>query len=190
MRHEAVTDALRDTAALYSAGVLEPERAAEFGQHLQSGCEACASEVRAFEETAAQLAFSLSGRKPPAGLRDRLMGRIASHVEPSRVLVRARERAWEPSGVPGVATRQLFVDQATGNVTSLVKLDPGAVYPAHRHFGHEHCYVLEGDLVFHDHVLQPGDYEVAMASTAHSTVTSTQGCLLLIINNQRDELLA
>jgi hypothetical protein len=48
--------------------------------------------------------------------------------------------------------------------------------------------VLEGDLVFHDHVLQAGDYEVAMASAAHSTVTSVHGCVLLLTNDLRDAI--
>jgi anti-sigma factor ChrR (cupin superfamily) len=190
MSHDIATEETREMAALYSAGVLEPERAAEFEEHLRSGCVACASELRAFKETGAQLVFALPERKPPARLRDRLMNRIGANAEPDRVLVRAHEGEWKSSGFPGVALRRLFVDQNTGNVTWLLKVEPGGVYPAHRHFGLEHCYVLEGDVVFEDHVLQAGDYEVAMSSSAHSTVTTTQGCLLLLINNQRDQVLA
>lgn len=188
MHHRAATGELREKAALYSAGALDPERASKFDRHLHTGCAVCASELRAFQETAAQLAYSLPERRPPASLRGRLMDRIAPKAAPARVLVRAHEGAWQPSGVPGVVVRQLFMDETTGYVTSLVKLDAGAVVPAHHHFGLEHCYVLEGDLVFHDHVLEAGDYEVAMASTAHSTVTSVHGCLLLLTTNQRDEM--
>jgi anti-sigma factor ChrR (cupin superfamily) len=64
----------------------------------------------------------------------------------------------------------------------------GAVYPPHRHFGPEHCYVLEGDLIFDGHALYAGDYEVAVEATDHSPVTTRHGCLLLIINNQRAQL--
>jgi anti-sigma factor ChrR (cupin superfamily) len=66
---------------------------------------------------------------------------------------------------------------------------PGAVYPAHRHAGPEHCYVLEGDLVFEDHVLNAGDYEVAAPSSDHSFVTTTRGCLLLLFSHVNDQLL-
>jgi anti-sigma factor ChrR (cupin superfamily) len=187
--HRAATGEVREAAALYSAGSLEPDRAAEFDKHLQGGCAVCASELRAFQETAVQLARSVPERKPPAALRGRLMDRIAPKAALARVLVRAGDGAFQPSGVPGVEIRQLFMDEATGYATSLVKLDAGAVYPAHRHFGLEHCYVLQGDLVFHDHVLEAGDYEVALPSTAHSTVSSVHGCLLLLTTNQRDEML-
>jgi anti-sigma factor ChrR (cupin superfamily) len=50
--------------------------------------------------------------------------------------------------------------------------------------------VLEGDLVFDDHTLFAGDYEVAPDTTHHSPVTTNHGCLLLIMNNQQDQLLA
>ena len=83
----------------------------------------------------------------------------------------------------------MFEDTATGNTTLLVRMSPGAVYPSHRHAGLEHCYVLEGDLVFADHALQAGDYEVAHSDTDHSSVTTRGGCLLFIINNVRDQIL-
>jgi anti-sigma factor ChrR (cupin superfamily) len=67
---------------------------------------------------------------------------------------------------------------------------PGAIYPPHRHFGLEHCYVLEGDLVFDDYTLHAGDYEIASAATEHSLVTTQHGCLLLIMNNRGDQLVA
>ena len=60
---------------------------------------------------------------------------------------------------------------------------PGAVYPSHNHVSPEHSYVLEGDVRFEDHILQPGDYEVALPSSAHTSITTANGCLLLIINS-------
>jgi hypothetical protein len=49
---------------------------------------------------------------------------------------------------------------------------------------------LEGDLVFDDHTLYAGDYEVAAGSIDHSPSTTQHGCLSPIMNNQRDQLLA
>ena len=46
------------------------------------------------------------------------------------------------------------------------------------------------DLVFNDHTLHAGDYEVDAPDTAHSPVTTHGGCLLLIIHNAGDQLLA
>jgi hypothetical protein len=90
--HRAATAEIREAAALYSAGSLEPERAAQFDKHLQGGCTVCPSELRAFQETAVQLAHSLPERKPPTALRGRLMDRIAPKAL-ARVLVRAGEGA-------------------------------------------------------------------------------------------------
>ena len=187
--HSSPTAEIQEIAALYSAGMLEAERASEFKQHMQSGCAVCAAELAAFEETATSIAFSAL-RKPPAGLEGRLMARVTSPCEAVRVLARGSDGSWLESGVPGVSLKQLFLDESTGNVTRLVKLEPGAVYPAHGHAGLEHCYVVEGDLVFHDHTLHSGDYEVAMPDTAHSTVSSVHGCLLLLITNQNDRVWA
>jgi anti-sigma factor ChrR (cupin superfamily) len=194
--HSSVTQEVEELAALYCVGAMESAEAAEFQTHIQSGCAACLSEVRAFQETVSSLAFSVPEQKPPAGLRARLMDRITSTsqitspVEHTSMLLRANEGEWMPSGFPGVNVRQLYSEPVTGVVTSLVKMDPGAIYPAHFHFGLEHCYVLQGDVIFHDHTLQTGDYEVAMASTTHSPVSTARGCLLMITNNRRDRILA
>ncbi len=179
-----------ELAPLYAAGALEPERASALEEHLRSGCPACLAEVRALKDTAAELAYALPPRQPRAGLRTRLMDRIAPPPQASlRVLVRANRIEWRPAGVPGVMMKRLFVDKATGSVTSLLKVEPGAVYPAHRHAGLEQTYVLDGDVIFNDHELDTGDYEAALAATDHSSVTTREGCLLLLINNQHDEVL-
>jgi len=188
-KHEMATDELREVALLYSMGLLEPEMASGFQQHLESGCAVCESELRGFNEAAAQLAYSLPEAEPHPRVRQELLDRV--HRKGSRAAIfRAHEGQWQASPFAGVSLKQLFVDPTTGNVTSLVRMTPGAVYPPHRHAGLEHCYVLGGDLIFHDHTLHPGDYEVAAAASDHSSVTTKNGCLLLIITNERDQLLA
>lgn len=184
-------DQYLELAPLYAAGALEQSAAGEFEAHLSSGCTVCRDELRALEETIADLAFALPPHPPRVGLRTRLLDRIASPAPPNvgSVLIRANQLEWRSAGVPGVMMKRLFVDKQTGSVTSLLKVEPGAVYPAHRHAGLEHTYVIDGDVIFDDHELDTGDYEVAMASTDHSTVTTKEGCLLLLINNQDDEIL-
>jgi len=188
-KHEMVTDELQQVALLYSLGLLEPELASTFHEHLESGCPVCESELRGFNEAVAQLAGSLPEAKPRPSVRRELLDRVGRERARAAIF-RAQEGQWQASPFAGVSLKQLFVDPTTGNVTSLVRMTPGAVYPPHRHAGLEHCYVLEGDLIFHDHTLHPGDYEVAVAASDHSSVTTKNGCLLLIINNQRDQLLA
>jgi anti-sigma factor ChrR (cupin superfamily) len=102
--------------------------------------------------------------------------------------VRADEGAWQKTPFPGVEIRNLFVDKVTGTVTSLLRAAVGAVYPAHRHGGMEHVYVIDGDLIFDDHTLETGDYEVSRGSTEHSSITTKTGCLALIIHNEADKV--
>ena len=183
-------DEYLELAPLYAAGALDAASAVAVDEHHRTGCAACEVELRAVSETIADLAFALPPRRPSASCRARLMDRIAPpQVDSYNISVRGEQIEWRCSGFPGVMMKQLFVDRATGNVTSLVKVGPGAVYPAHRHAGPEQCYVIEGDMVFNDHALRAGDYEVAMASTSHSVVTSVHGCMILLVSNLHDEIL-
>jgi hypothetical protein len=50
--------------------------------------------------------------------------------------------------------------------------------------------MLEGDLAFRDHTLHAGDYEVSVPSSDHSPVTTNNGCLVLIMHNHNDQILA
>jgi anti-sigma factor ChrR (cupin superfamily) len=186
-RHDMANDEIHEVASLYSLGLLEPELAAGFERHLEGGCSVCESEVRGFSDTAAQVLESLAYAEPPERLREELMKRVSLSV-PASVLHRSGEGEWRDAGIAGITRKQLFVDPSTGNITSLLRMTAGTLYPPHRHSGLEHCYVLEGDLVFDDHTLHAGDYEVSSQSTEHSPATTKHGCLLLIINNQRDQL--
>jgi len=145
--------------------------------------------VQSFSQTTAEVLEAMEYAEPPAHVRETLMKRIGESAPPGGIF-RAGEGQWQETDFPGLSLKQLFVDPSTGNVTQLIRMTAGAVYPPHRHFGLEHCYVLEGDLVFDDHTLHAGDYEVATSIHDHSPVTTRHGCLLLIINNQQDQLLA
>lgn len=192
MRHERATDEIRELAALHALGRLEPERARGFQEHLESGCDVCVSEFRALAETAAQLPLALREAAPHPSVREKLLARIQPKpVVPAGLhIVRSHEGAWEPTGFEGVSIKQLFADPAREEVTLLVRMAPGAAYPAHRHAGIEHCLVLEGDLRAGALILRAGDYQCADAESLHHVTTTEQGCLLLVIASQHNELLA
>lgn len=173
-------------ALVYGAGLLDEAEAREFEVHA-AGCPSCAQEVREAREIAGLAALS-SAATPPPQLRERLMNRITR--EPQRTIIRRGEGAWTSTGFDGVDVKVLHADRETGNVTSLVRMRAGARYPSHLHAKPEHSYVLEGDVIFEDHVLEAGDYEVASRATAHSFISTKGGCLVLIVNNIADELLA
>jgi anti-sigma factor ChrR (cupin superfamily) len=95
---------------------------------------------------------------------------------------------WQPTPFAGVSIARLYEDSTRGELTSLVRMMPGALYPSHRHAGLEHCYVLEGDLVFEDHTLVAGDYSAGSPDTDHTSATTRHGCLLFIVHNARDHV--
>ena len=181
-KHEAVTDELREWALLCSLGLLDPDMASGFQQHLEAGCAVCQAEVREFREAAAQTVYALPEAAPHPRVREKLLSQV-SGGQPKRTVLRSYEGEWKATPFPGVTSKLLFFDRKTGMTTSLVRMTAGSVFPAHNHAGPEHSYVLEGDVRFEDHTLQPGDYEVALPSSAHTSITTSQGCLLLIVNH-------
>jgi quercetin dioxygenase-like cupin family protein len=80
------------------------------------------------------------------------------------------------------------VEQQRKIATSLVRMDPGTHFPAHRHGGPEEVFVLEGDLVLEGQKMKPGDYCHAEIGTIHSESYTESGCLFLLKASQLDEI--
>ncbi|HWW75527.1 MAG TPA: cupin domain-containing protein, partial [Pyrinomonadaceae bacterium] len=70
-----------------------------------------------------------------------LLGAAAGYL-----VVRKDEGKWRPTGDAGISYKLLYADRERGTYTTLVRMEPGARIPAHRHVGVEQCLVLEGDL--------------------------------------------
>jgi anti-sigma factor ChrR (cupin superfamily) len=111
-----------------------------------------------------------------------------SFIAPGLFTLRADQGGWEDTAVPGVAVKPLFVDSVRSYVSMLVRMAPGSSYPCHRHGGAEECFVLEGDLRVAGHVLHAGDYQRAEEDSDHGEQSTENGCLLLIVSSQHDEL--
>ena len=123
------------------------------------------------EELYAQLALAAPAATPPPSLRDRFLSGLPRQ---GYDVVRANQGSWKPFAAPGVWRRNL------SDGSFLLKLDPGAVLPAHPHDHHEHCFVLEGDIFDDEHALGPGDYEIRYAGTAHTPISSRAGAIVFI----------
>jgi anti-sigma factor ChrR (cupin superfamily) len=129
---------------------------------------------------------------PRSVLREKLLARVRPPIAqfaPGIFVARASESGWRKTKFAGVSFKELYVDPATQMATSLLRLAPGARYPAHRHTAVEQCLVLEGDVELGALRLSAGDYEWAEASTTHGTIRSDTGCLLLIMASKHDEFL-
>ncbi|MCL6507452.1 MAG: cupin domain-containing protein [Bryobacteraceae bacterium] len=191
-----------ELTALYALGALSPEEAHRLEEHL-AGCEACRRQLCSMREVAALLAEGLARRSPSPELRAKLLDRVRREAAGVQLwkswgaatpgglhIVRRDQGRWEPVGLPGVWVKQLYADPDRDSVTMLIRMEPGAAYPSHRHGGPEQCLVLEGDLRVGDVVLQAGDFQCAPFRSTHDVSRTENGCLLLIVCSQHDELLA
>jgi|HubBroStandDraft_6_1064221.scaffolds.fasta_scaffold247045_2 quercetin dioxygenase-like cupin family protein len=175
-----------DRASLFGLGLLDEAEAGAFQQHLSS-CATCAAEVRESGGVAVELARTIPASAPPASLRQRV---LAEATRPTGVLalVRGKDMQWQPTAFAGVSVARLYEDPSRGELASLVRMSPGAHYPSHHHAHLEHCYVVEGDLIFEDHAMVAGDYSAGSPHNDHSSATTTQGCLLFLVHNMRDQV--
>jgi anti-sigma factor ChrR (cupin superfamily) len=137
--------------------------------------------VADWENLLSPIAGQLEPVAPPAALLDEIEATIARRELPlplSRTL-RAHEGEWIVVA-PGVQTKSLWRNEAVRRHGLLLRLDPGATYPAHDHDDDEECFVLSGDIQFGDLTLHAGDYHVAHKSSHHELVLSRNGCLCLL----------
>lgn len=188
-------------AARYALGDLSPDDKNSFEQHLQHGCPECQSELQEFGHVIAALAAGVS-TAPPPDLRDRLLTRLLEDSrgkEPSRagillhkaglLIMRSDEMPWEPAPIPGILSKSLFVDSERKYSTSLVRVQPKAVYPSHRHNDIEEVFLLEGDFFIDGVHMVPGDFCRSEPGSVHGPSTTESGALLLVLASQQDEML-
>ena len=72
--------------------------------------------------------------------------------------VRPQDMEWAPTQFEKVYVKALYQDKEKGELTCLVKLEPGAKLPMHVHPELEQAYVLEGSMSDHDGVCRAGEY--------------------------------
>lgn len=179
---------LHELAALHALELLAPEEAAEFELRLVEDQDLQAL-VRDLRDSLARVALDAEEAEPPADLKRRALNTAYAGAAHGMHIVRADEGRWRQTPYPGVQSKLLFRDPATGSVTCLLKLEPGASYPGHRHTTSEQCLVLEGDVRFGEEIcLRGGDFEAAYSGTMHARIYSKEGCVLLILASPHDEV--
>jgi len=88
------------------------------------------------------------------------------------------ELPWQPMRWPGVEMKILLEDKATGLLTALVRMQPGARLPLHEHTDIEQTYVLEGSLADDEGEVLAGDYVWRPKGNRH-TAHAPHGALVL-----------
>ena len=142
--------------------------------------EAADAELR---EAAAAIAMEIAPETPPARTRGRVLAAIAR--EP-RVAAASAEEGWSATGQQGISIKLLYHDAATGMRTQLIRMAPGAVFPAHFHPEAEQCYVVQGDVRWHNLLYRAGDFVVAPKGTVHPSLTTEEGNILLMISGRNE----
>ena len=90
---------------------------------------------------------------------------------------------WEKTRYPGIEQKTLLVDPATGLLTALMRMAPGAHLPDHEHVKIEQTYVLEGKLVDKEGPaagleVKPGEFVWREAGSRHVACTPEGGLML------------
>ncbi|MEJ8826752.1 cupin domain-containing protein [Variovorax humicola] len=106
---------------------------------------------------------------------ERLSGRLAPTPGGS-VYVDPAQLAWQPSQFPGIQMKVLYRDDAVGEMTVLLKWEPGAVLPFHKHPEIEQSYVLEGSFYDHDGICAPGSSSTACQARCTKPVPTKAAC--------------
>jgi hypothetical protein len=174
-------------------GLLDADQAREFEKLCAANPEATA-DLQQWQEVAASIALTAPAAPPSPALKDRLLAKISRPrglqlVAPGLHAAFARDAVWRSTPFPGVSYRRLFVDPSTGMATSILRMDPGSVYPGHKHEAPEQALILEGDCFQGSVYFETGDYQRADGGTVHEPIRTGNGCLILVMASQNDELL-
>jgi len=128
--------------------------------------------------------------RPATSLQGRLALRIAEDTGKQPVLPprpQWSEPEWERVA-PGIECKLLATDTERHRVSMLVRLAPGASYPAHTHAGSEELHLLDGELWIDERKLFPGDYNSGPPGASDERVWSETGCTCLLVTSTKDVL--
>ena len=86
---------------------------------------------------------------------------------------------WQQSRYAGIETKTLIADAASGLLTSLLRMAPGARLPDHEHVEVEQTWVLEGSLECGEGRCTAGNFVWRPAGSRHDAWAGLEGALLL-----------
>ena len=174
----------------YAAEALAPREIALAEAHI-AACPECRRELASLRPLVDRLVcWPTDVLRPPRALQSRLAARIAEETgKPSAPPPASpwAEPDWEQVA-PGIECKLLATDSERHRVSMLVRLAPGASYPAHTHAGIEELHLLAGELWIDERKLLPGDYNYGAPGAGDDRVWSETGCTCLLITSTEDVL--
>jgi anti-sigma factor ChrR (cupin superfamily) len=99
---------------------------------------------------------------------------------------------WRATRHEGIHLHFLRRDEATGDATVLIRMEPGRTYPAHRHVGVEEVFVLQGGYRDALGAHRAGDYVLNEAGSAHAPTAleeTGEDCVMLAVAHGGIEIL-
>jgi quercetin dioxygenase-like cupin family protein len=110
-------------------------------------------------------------------IKRRLLERVAD-IDDTHLTIDAHEGDWQPF-VDGVCIKVLH--ERDGVLSYLLRLEPGASLPAHRHPIDEECIVLDGTLRVGSRIeIGPGGYHLAHQGALHATISTRTGATVFL----------
>ncbi|MFC5496840.1 cupin domain-containing protein [Caenimonas terrae] len=121
-------------------------------------------------------AFDVAGTI--ARVRARVMEEVARQPAQPHATVRADAGQWQLLA-PGVERKLLW--ERGGATSCMVRLAPGASFPAHGHPIDEETVILEGSLwIGPTLLLRAGDFHVGRSGMQHEEVRTDEGCVCFL----------
>jgi anti-sigma factor ChrR (cupin superfamily) len=96
------------------------------------------------------------------------------------VYVKPQDIAWGSTQFPGISIKLLYEDKAKGEMTCLLKWEPGATLPMHKHPEIEQTYVVEGSFYDHEGICRAGEFVWRRVGSFHET-HSDEGAVILAV---------
>jgi quercetin dioxygenase-like cupin family protein len=199
-----IPDDVEALALADAAGALDADERRELEARVAALSPAQQAEVARLYDVSLALALAAPQLEPPARVRSQLMAVIQADAvggdavgdavagqlpaKPSNYTLLAGEGQWNETPFPGITMKILAIEPARNLVTMLLKGEPGARYPSHRHSAGEECYVISGSVVIEGRVLRAGDFHHAEADTDHGEIFTTEGTEVLLIGAVSDYL--
>ena len=174
----------------YALQILPSGEESEIQEHIAS-CSDCQREVESLRPVLSQfVSWPTDVLRPTTSLQTRLALRIAEETGEQPVLPlppQWSEPEWEQVA-PGIECKLLATDNARHRVSMLVRLAPGARYPAHTHADIEELHLLDGELWIDERKLFPGDYNYGAPGAGDERVWSETGCTCVLVTSTKDSL--
>jgi quercetin dioxygenase-like cupin family protein len=199
-----IPDDVEALALADAVGALDADEHRELEARIAALSPAQQAEVARLYDASLAMALAAPQVEPPARVRAQLLAVIAADaaggdavgdplagavpVKTANYTLLASEGQWNETPFPGITMKILAIEPARNLVTMLLKGEPGARYPSHRHSTGEECYVVSGSVVIEGRVLRAGDFHHAEADTDHGEIYTTEGTEVLLIGAVSDYL--